>query len=328
MYKTKYLKYKNKYLLLKGGSISKIIWTGQYLKNETDDFNMNYKGSITKDNIVDDNTYNWIGKQKDINNNNNNSVSLSYNGYILNNNNEKPNTYIHMNDIKYNNIKTDHNTISADVTIESINIKNTIYSDSNHDNYNYFVIGGGQNIQYPDEFFEIGSHDSAKYGIGMDWDKIGFWEDLELYLSTKKFKAIMFDSSSGSFMGGIIDNVFKKMCNIFLNILLDNGIFIFPYMTLRNSNILQEKRILSYYETEKNLHPFKFFMINDPYDDMILCILKKNNSINSIITNNTGLYDNGVDISYINKKKYIAFNNEKTRVIEKDIIEFIKNRCI
>ena len=66
MYKTKYLKYKNKYLLLKGGSISKIIWTGQYLKNETDDFNINYKGSITKDNIVDDNTYNWIGKQKDI----------------------------------------------------------------------------------------------------------------------------------------------------------------------------------------------------------------------------------------------------------------------
>uniref|UniRef100_A0A6C0I109 ubiquitinyl hydrolase 1 n=1 Tax=viral metagenome TaxID=1070528 RepID=A0A6C0I109_9ZZZZ len=87
------------------------------------------------------------------------------------------------------------------------------------------VIGGG--FPYPNGFFVVGDHDTANFGKGLDWYISDFWEKLYEELNGKKFKAIMIDNGTESWLYDGTNTIdYKKMGEIFKNVIEPNGIVI------------------------------------------------------------------------------------------------------
>ena len=316
-YKDKYLKYKKKYLLLKGGNYNKIIWDGEY--NELTDINdnINYTGNITIDDKKIPDKYTWRGELK-LKKDNGNDKDFEFKGFVFNNNKRYSTCDKYIN-LSYKNITKNGNEISADTEIHSQNNK---FIDTG---YKYLIIGGGQKGLYSEEFFDIGGHDSSKYGCNKDWNNINFWINLSKYLGDKKFITIMIDRGSGSWLKDCDDNTLKEMCSVIKNLLFNEGYVIIDSEYFANPSFLETEKKIIVFLIKIGFIKYKQFMLKDTTDSTVNLILKKSIILYDI-KNTEGLYDVDIILGKKNEGQYIDYIEDLKRVNEETQQEFIKNR--
>src|SRR5579872_5047003 len=101
------------------------------------------------------------------------------------------------------------------------------------------LIGGGRPELYGQYFFEVGDHPTSNYGHspGQDWTTLVFWQGLHALITGKKykFKVIMFDSGSESWLANCPDDVIDCMVDdVFSNCLDKDGIIMMEFITHTN----------------------------------------------------------------------------------------------
>jgi len=89
--------------------------------------------------------------------------------------------------------------------------------------FEILVIGGGKSDLYSNGFYEVGNHPTSNFGNGKDWNNARFWEELDEELGELKFKSIIIDKGSGSWLHGID---FDKLCLIIIKHIYEEGVIL------------------------------------------------------------------------------------------------------
>jgi len=102
--------------------------------------------------------------------------------------------------------------------------------------FRFLVIGGSDRYSYGDGFYEVGSHRSSNYGIGLDWKTHDFWDNLiqELVANKYYFDVCFFDANF--FLQFTNPAMFEKILDIFSMFLKENGCIILNAYNITNPN--------------------------------------------------------------------------------------------
>ena len=183
---------------------------------------------------------------------------------------------------------------------------------------NILIIGGGDPSIYSN-YFQVGNHPGADFGIDRDWRKVQFWMDLITVLNGKKFNAIYFDRGSESWLHNIEDIAFKYMCSLLLYILKNNGVIIIDSDTRLKQQI--HERLFDII----NISSFRIGKgISDVYN-IFSVVQLKDTLLNK--TNLDNIYEGSERLlGYKMPNGYMKW--ERNEVIENNIFDFIRNRLL
>ena len=182
------------------------------------------------------------------------------------------------------------------------------------------VIGGGRSDLYSSDFFEVGNHPTSNFGKDKDWRILSFWIELDILLDNHKFKGIIFDNGSESWLYDIPTEVFDTIMLIIVKHIYDEGIIITIGKCVRSSNtkILDNLLAIGF----NNIGILRFGPV---IDDNIFNILSLSNAE---IIDKTNIYQPCIDIGTWDPRGFVVVNPEFNSVIEKNQIEFIRNRLL
>lgn len=199
--------------------------------------------------------------------------------------------------------------------------------------FHTLVIGGGDSIRYGDGFFEVGNHPVANFGENKNWNDENFWLELFDFLNiyNLKFKSIIIDNGSASWLNSIPENVIEFIAFLFSEVIDKEGIILIHARKYTDNRVDHTKHREPFtevlYNTLKGLNFKDINMIRfgNSIDDDVNLILSLQNG--AILRDRTNVYAPTINIGRWNSNGYIE-NIDPTfkSVNEKDQIEFIKNR--
>ena len=197
--------------------------------------------------------------------------------------------------------------------------------------FRFLVIGGGHKDLYGDGFFEVGNHESANYGAGLDWTRDAFWSELTQYLLDNNmfFEVIIFDEGSFSWITNNQEKVFENILNIFERHVSENGVMIITAYNARRT----PPAVARFYELMRGTDMFVYanpgeFILSDGGSGDVFRIFQRQTATTMPFTDHTSIYQVDLDNNFVTEKhnKVLAYDSKKKAVDEKTIIEFIKTR--
>ena len=197
--------------------------------------------------------------------------------------------------------------------------------------YRFLVIGGGTPDLYGQGFYEVGSHPTANYGAGKDWNDKYFWSGLATELSKLqiKFDGIIFDNGSFSWIiGDRAEFVFESLIRTFEIFLNTNGIIIITAYNARGT----EEQITEFHVRMSGSFMFTYatpgeFRLNDNHSGDVFRIFQRNGGKLEISSDNIYPVDLDNKFSRGDNTTYsLIYKNDTKCVEEKTLPDFLISR--
>ena len=197
--------------------------------------------------------------------------------------------------------------------------------------YRFLVIGGGTPDLYGQGFYEVGSHPTANYGAGKDWNDKYFWSGLATELSKLqiKFDGIIFDNGSFSWIiGDRAKFVFESLIRTFEIFLNTNGIIIITAYNARGT----EEQITEFHARMSGSFMFTYatpgeFRLNDNHSGDVFRIFQRNGGKLEISSDNIYPVDLSNKFSRGDNTNYsLIYKNDTKCVEEKTLPDFLISR--
>ena len=191
-------------------------------------------------------------------------------------------------------------------------------------NKSILIFGGGNPELYDDNYYEVGNHPTADYGSGLEWNELKFWEDFKIKIGEKKFRAILFDVGSESWLP-TDEKIIDKIVEIIEVLINDKGIILYEVNNLLHGEFPSKIKV----KLEEKIGLICTFRYNDKANMyQVIGLLSKTKEIGKTLLKNADNINDKTTKYGEHKPGWFDFNKDVKPVSEKNQIEFIKNRII